>query len=194
MKDIGLRISNMAKDWKLGPMVLNTTVNMYKVKSTVKASSHGPTVVLIMESLLRIIFKVKVNTTGLMVVSMMENGKTIKWKAMECSPGLTVDGMKDHTSTIRRKEKVTSFGPMAVNTKAAGRMVSNMELEHTLPLVEKRNKENGRTVNGFTGFKILPEITWDKRWQDKLNINERQDQFNIHNKTFHMLNHNNHFQ
>lgn len=74
MKDIGLRISNMAKDWKLGPMVLNTTVNMYKVKSTVKASSHGPTVVLIMESLLRIIFKVKVNIIGLMAESITARG------------------------------------------------------------------------------------------------------------------------
>jgi len=162
----------MVKDWKLGPMVLNTMVNTYKVKSTVKVNSLGLMAVHIMENLSRIIFKVKVNITGLMVVSMMVNGKTTKWKAMECSPGLMEDGMKAHTSTIRKKVKVTSFGPMAVNMKVAGRMVSNTESELTLPLVVKLNKENGRTVNGFTGYKIPLEITWDKQWQDKQNTNE----------------------
>jgi len=147
---------------------------MYKVKSMVKASSPGPMAVLIMENLLRIIFKVKVNITGLMVANMTVNGKTTKWKAMECSPGLMEDGMKAHTLTIRKKVKVTSFGPMVVNMKEAGRMVSNMELELTLPPVEKLNKENGKTVNGFTGYKILLTITWTKQWQDKQNTNELQ--------------------
>jgi len=179
----------MAKDWKLGPMVLNIMVSMYKVKSTVKASSHGQMVVLIMESLLKIIFKVKVNITGLMVVSMMVNGKTTKWKAMECSPGLMVDVMKVHTSTIRKKVKVTSSGPMAVNMKVAGKMVSNMESELTLPLVEKLNKENGRMVNGFTGYKIPPTITWELQWQDKQNINELQNQLPILKEIYCMLNH-----
>ncbi len=41
MKDIGLKINNMEKDWKHGQMVQHIKVNMYKEKNMEKENSLG---------------------------------------------------------------------------------------------------------------------------------------------------------
>ena len=106
-------------------MVLDTMVNMYKAKSTVKVNSLGLTAALIMENSSKITFKEKESIIGPTVVSMTDSGKIIRWKATASSHGLMVVVMKAHMLTTRKKVKETSTGPTAANTTANGKMVSS---------------------------------------------------------------------
>ena len=94
MKDNERMINKMEQVRKLGRMELDTMVNTYKARNTVKENSHGQTEALIMENLSKITFKEKESIIGPTVVSMMDSGKIIRWKATVYSHGLMVVVMK----------------------------------------------------------------------------------------------------
>ena len=117
-------------------MVLDTMVNMYKVKNTVKENSLGLMEALIMENSSKITFKEKESIIGPMVVSMTDSGKIIRWKATASSHGQMVVVMKAHMLTTRKKVKETSTGPTVANMRAAGKTENNMESEHTSSVID----------------------------------------------------------
>ena len=50
---------------------------------------------------------------------------------------------------------VFSTGPTEENMKVAGKMVNSTELEPTLQLVVKPNKDNGKMAKGFIGWQVI---------------------------------------
>ena len=59
---------------------------------------------------------------------------------------------------IRKRVKVFSSGLMVESMREDGKTENNMVLEPTPPLVVKQNKESGKRVKDFTGFKTNETI------------------------------------
>lgn len=117
-------------------------------------ASLGLTEVPTQASSSKTIFKALVSTTGQMVESTTDYGSITKWKDMESSHGQTEGDMKVSTSTIRKRAKAFSTGLMVEDTKEVGKMESNMDLEPTLQLVGKPNKESGKKVKDSIGLRM----------------------------------------
>ena len=66
--------------------------------------------------------------------------------------------MKEIMSMIKKKVKVFSSGQMAESMREDGKTENNTVLEPTPPLVVKQNKESGKRVKDFIGFKTNETI------------------------------------
>ncbi len=81
MKESGRMIFNMAKELKLGQMVLDTKVTMGLVESMESVLINGMMVRNTQEIGKKTKLAESVYIHGLMVVNMKENGRIITWKA-----------------------------------------------------------------------------------------------------------------
>lgn len=68
---------------------------------------------------------------------------------------MTAENMRGTTKTIRNTVLVCSNGLMEENTSEIGKMGNNMEEDNTSRQKDKEKLENGSTVKGLNGQKIL---------------------------------------
>ena len=102
MLEIGMKISSMGREQRLGPMEPYLKEPMPMVKNTVKEVSLGPTIAHTPDLLLKTILKVMVFTIGVTEESTRVTGKLTRWKAKAYSLGLMAVDTRVPTSTTRR--------------------------------------------------------------------------------------------
>ena len=113
IKDGGNLMSIMEEADIFGPMVITTKVSGLITKATASDFSFGPTATAMMETLSMESSTAMESSPIMMALSMMEGGKMIRGQAGE-----------------------SKHGPMGASTRVSGLMISKMERESTIMLME----------------------------------------------------------
>merc|ERR1712217_714452 len=127
-KDSGRMTSSTAKALKFGQMAQNMLANTPMVTRRERDSFLGPMDPAIMANLLTMIFMEKACISGPTSENMMDSGLEIECTAMASFRGLTIGPTKANTRMTRRMVLGLSNGQMVENTKASGKVESNMAL------------------------------------------------------------------
>ena len=145
-KEIGLRISSMVRELRLGQTVQNMTVFTFMERNMDLEGLLGRMEVRTMGSLKRTIYKDRALTTGLMEGCSSAPGSITKWKVPELSRGLMAGSTRANMSMIRKRVRAPSTGPTAENTKEAGATANSTATASTPLLVAKSNRASGMRV------------------------------------------------
>ena len=131
MRAIGKMICNMDQECRFIVMAINTKGCLSKEGEMARELILIRLVRSILEDGLTVVLRELVLVFGLMEKNMMVNGKITKNMELEFLPGLMGDHMKEIIEMIKNMVMGPIHGLTAVSILENGRMINDMEEEHT---------------------------------------------------------------